>query len=348
MSKRIKKASMQDIADYVGVSKNTVSLAVNNKPGVSDKRRAEILQAARMLHYGGLGTLANDAGDTVLVVAPSYVVDDRQFYPEIIWEVEQAARHEGLSMILTNITQSMQEHATLPALLRDRVPRGIILLGVLPPTYVARLLASELRVIHVDTYDIETPCPSVVTDNLVGAAQLVRYLHSQGHRDIGFIGPIRMTTSVFERWMGFQFAMRERDLPINQAHCLLDGSYYVADDAEISSFLDRVVPNLPAAWFCGNDRMATTLIHALTARGIRVPDDVSVAGFDDADTAVQVLPKLTTMRVRRDLLAANAVRILCASEWSANPPIRLCVVPELVVRDSVAPYPLLAETYMPR
>ena len=85
--------------------------------------------------------------------------------------------------------------------------------------------------------------------------------------------------------------MQAENLPINSDHCLLEGAYFVVDDAEVATFLDSV-SSLPTAWFCGNDRMATTLIHALSARGIRVPDDVSVAGFDDVEAAVQVLPKL--------------------------------------------------------
>lgn len=340
MLKRIKKASMQDIADYVGVSKNTVSLALNNKTGVSDKRRNEILQAARTLHYGGLGMSSDQDRDSVLVLAPSYVVDDRQFYPEIIWEVEQAARNVGLSTVLTNVSEAMQADLTLPAPLIERSPRGVILLGVLPPPYVAHLLAANARVIHVDTYDVETPCHSVVTDNLLGAVQLVRYLQSQGHRDIGFIGPIRRTTSIFERWMGFQYAMQAENLPINSDHCLLEGAYFVVDDAEVATFLDSV-SSLPTAWFCGNDRMATTLIHALSARGIRVPDDVSVAGFDDVEAAVQVLPKLTTVRVRRDLLAIEAIRMLSMPDGVATPSVKIAIAPELVVRDSVAPCAVL-------
>jgi len=109
----------------VGVSKNTVSLALNNKTGVSDKRRTEILQAARTLHYGGLGIASDEERDSVLVLAPSYVVEDRQFYPEIIWEVEQAARNVGLSTVLTNVSEAMQANLTLPSTpYRKKSPRG--------------------------------------------------------------------------------------------------------------------------------------------------------------------------------------------------------------------------------
>ncbi len=338
LHERIKKVSMQDIADYVGVSKNTVSLALNDKSGVSDKRRREILEAAAQLNYGGVNLATRELTTNILVLAPSYVASDQQFYPEIIWEVEKCARLHELNTILTVVTTEMQQSLTPPTVLVNNTAiQGIIVLGIIPSEYLAKLLTVQQRVIYLDTYDVNTPCHSVVTDNLRGAIEAVHYVLGLGHRDVGFVGPFKKTSSFFERWLGYQYAMAESDFAIHPDHCILDASGMNIDEQELEAAL-TAMPELPTAFFCANDVMATCLIHVLTAMGISVPEQVSVIGFDDTDTAESVLPKLTTVRVRRDLLAQEAMNLLMSPEWRRTDPIKVAVIPHLLVRDSVAPY----------
>jgi LacI family transcriptional regulator/LacI family purine nucleotide synthesis repressor len=327
---------MQNIADYMGVSKNTVSLALNDKPGVSQKLRNEILQVARQLNYGGLAPAEDDASESLLVIAPSYVVTDKLFYPEIIWGIEQEARLHGMTTTLTNVTDEMQRALDLPKVMLDRAHRGIIIIGVMQTNYLMRLYATKAAMVQVDTYDINAPCHAVVTDNVVGAYQSISYLIEQGHQAIGFIGPIWKTSSNYERWMGYQYAMREHGFPVNPVHCLLDAADYSTDANELSAFVASLY-TFPTAWLCANDRMATSLIHVLSAQNIRVPENVSVMGFDDAEAAVLVLPKLTTFRVRRDLMSKEAVRILLSAGLDTAPPIKILLSGELVIRDSVIP-----------
>jgi len=337
LHERIKKVSMQDIADYVGVSKNTVSLALNDKSGVSEKRRREILEAAALLNYGSVHLTTREQTTNILVLAPSYVASDQQFYPEIIWEVEKCARLHGLNTILTVVTTEMQHNRTLPTVLVNNTAiQGIIVLGIIPSDYLAKLLTVQQRAIYLDTYDVNTHCHSVVTDNLRGAIEAVRYVLELGHRDVGFVGPFKKTSSFFERWLGYQYAMAESDFAVNPDHCILDASGMNLDEPELETGL-AAMPDLPTAFFCANDVMATYLIHVLTAMGISVPEQVSVIGFDDTDAAESVLPKLTTVRVRRDLLAQEAMKLLMSPEWRRTDPIKVAVIPHLLLRDSVAP-----------
>lgn len=331
---RRKKTSMQDIAEYVGVSKNTVSLALNNKPGVSDTRRKEIFAAARALKYSGFED-DKSSPTQLVVVAPTYVVQDTMFYPEIIWLVEKKARERGLITTITAVTPNMEDNLTPPSVLADYPAVGVFLLGVLSAEYVNMIVRKFHPVVYLDTFSVSTPVSSVTTDNILGAIEAVRYLIGCGHRHIGFVGPISKTTSCFERWMGYQYALNEAGIVVDSTNCCVAGRGYVTEEDELKTFVDGA-PADTTAWFCANDRIAISLIHVLHSIGKNVPDDVSIIGFDDMEGALYVIPKLTTMRVPKEAIVQSAVDLLVLNQNPGIPVQRVALRADLIIRGSVA------------
>lgn len=332
---RIKKISMQDIADKVGVSKNCVSLALNNKRGVSDELRERILKAAREMNYAGLGLQERSKSTkNILVLAPEYVMSDRVFYPVFIWEIEKYARSQGYNAIFTGISVEMERQLTLPRLLYDMDYQGLVVLGVLKRAYIEKLFQFHRKLVMVDTHDSGLYCNTVITENIHGASMAVNYLIQQGHRDIGFIGPIEKTSSNYERWIGFNNAMEASKLPVSREYCLLQSSDFSCTEEEIDHFVHSL-SSMPTVWFCANDLMASSLIHVMSKYNIKVPEQVSIVGFDDAEIASLVIPKLTTVRVKRDAICKQAIHLLIGESESQMDAVKISVYGELVIRDSV-------------
>jgi LacI family transcriptional regulator/LacI family purine nucleotide synthesis repressor len=165
-----------------------------------------------------------------------------------------------------------------------------------------------------------------------------QYLLGCGHREIGFIGPINTALSIYERFCGYQLAMRRAGLPDNAVYNITGDSpeFQLFDTAEaLGPLIDRV-PTLPTAWFCAGDRIAIALCGLLAQRGVKVPDEVSVMGFDGLSVSEIVTPRLTTINIDRRQMGKRAVEALhnLASD-SERPPVNVSVLGTLAERDSV-------------
>lgn len=309
MSKLRRKTSMQDIADHLGISKNAVSLAINDKPGVSEELKKMVFKTAEDLNYSGLGKISRKPGNNILVLIPEYIRNDTYFYNQIYWTIEKEAKIHGYNAILSSISPEMENNLQLPNLYYDLDIIGIMIIGVFNIEYVKKLLGTKLQVLSVDHFYDELSLDAIVTANEEGAFKAVKYLIDNGHRDIGYVGAIHMTASLYERWSGFNKAMLYHGLKINEEHCILNTSplsVLFADPEELGKYVDRM-DSFPTAWFCGGDRIAISLMEVLAKRNINVPEEISIIGFDDIDASRIVNPALTTLKVKREAMGKEAV-----------------------------------------
>jgi DNA-binding LacI/PurR family transcriptional regulator len=331
-----KKVSMQDIAEYLSISKNAVSLALNNKPGVSEELRKRVFKAAQELNYGGLGQKRKSSN--IIVLIPEYISDDTYFYNDIYWTIEREAKQQGYNAILTSIGSEMEDALQLPDIYFEMDFTGIMIIGIFSDKYVEKLAAMDLPLLSVDHYYDGIVLDSVVTANEEGAYIAVEHLINNGHRDIGYIGSIDMTASLYERWNGYLKAMRRHNLEVNFEHCITKPSslsHLLNDIEELEKSINEM-DTFPTAWFCGGDRIAISLINVLSRKNIKVPDDISVMGFDDIQASSIIVPPLSTFRVQRELMGKMAVDMLIKKiNGSGNNKLKLAIHGELVVRDSV-------------
>jgi len=328
-----KRVSMQDIADYVGVSKNAVSLALNNKPGVSDELRKKIIDVAMELGYGDFRKKTK----SILVLVPEYISNDSIFYNDIYWSIDREVKLNGYNSVLTSVSQEFEHKLKLPTIYHEMDFAGIILIGVFSEQYVKKIVDTGLPVLSIDHYYDNITIDSVVTANEECAYLAVKHLIDNGHREIGYIGSIEMTASLYDRWCGYKRAMERHGLPVKEEYCILKSSplkNLLSDVAELEEALNKM-DRFPTAWFCGGDRIAIALIQALSKRNISVPDDISVMGFDDLEIARLVVPSLSTVRVRRDLLSFEAVRLMIDKISNKVEGKKISIYGELVIRSSV-------------
>jgi DNA-binding LacI/PurR family transcriptional regulator len=309
------KISMKNIAAELDVSKNAVSLALGNKPGVSQELRERIFEVAARLGYRG--HLDNHSEDSrkLLILAPEFNLEDRFFYPDVYLGIQKQAQVTGHFTMLAGVTQSMIAEKIAPAALDNFEFNGILTVGVIPHDYLSVIFERNIPVVAVDNFYDDLPVNTVVTANEEGAFAVTRHLIDLGHREIGYVAPIENSASFFERYEGFMKAMIYAKLKAERSLSILEPWSLVSlgkNQEEIRSAL-KAMKRFPTAFICGNDEIALAVINILRSEhGKRVPEDISVAGFDDIDAARLFSPALTTYHVPRVQLGQEAVRFLLA------------------------------------
>lgn len=328
---------MAEVAVLAGVSKPTVSKVLNGQPGVAAATRERVERVISERGYvrnrAARALSAGRAGSVELVM----IGLDSPYFVEIIQGVEGTLERAGLSLVLTTTQDDARRHQQWLARVIEHGTDGAIL--VLPDEHAARL--GELRrrgipfVVVDDRGERRPGVPSVGAANFAGGRTAAEHLISLGHRRIAAIGgpPYGSTR---ERLAGYQSALQESDkrvdpLPTQPGSFMMEAGY-----AATSALLD--LPSPPTAIFAGNDMQAVGVYKALYARGLRVPDDVSVVGFDDVSLATLLTPALSTVRQPLREMGALATRMLLrliAGEGLESTHVELPT--SLVVRDSCAP-----------
>jgi len=338
MSQRV---TLEDVARRSGVSPATVSLVLREKPGINDETRRRVLDAARELGYRkkpAADPLAAQALQQIGVVMRARVNDPPRanpFYGPVLAGIEMACRARQINLLYATVPVDEDNHPTeLPRLLQQDQLQGLLLVGAFVDTTIAKLMQRRSTpTVLVDAYAMGNNYDSVVSDNYRGAYQAVDYLIQRGHRHIGVVGGTPNTyPSIEERRRGYQQALRDRGI----AEQYLADSHVDAHDA-VRAALALLQPSPQiTALFCCNDDSAIELMRALQASERRVPDAISLIGFDDIDLAAQVIPALTTMHIDTVGMGRLAVQLLRNRvEFPAAGLVTTVLRPTLIERQSV-------------
>jgi LacI family transcriptional regulator len=325
------------IAKEAGVSVPTVSRVVNGRSDVSPQTRARVEEILRL--HGYRRRTARSRGPAGLVDLVFNDLDS-PWAVEIIRGVEDVAHATGVGTVLSAIHRRSSSTRQWLQNLRARATDGVILvLTDLPLPIHAELRRLGVPVVVVDPVGAPAmEVPTIGATNWTGGMQATEHLISLGHRRIGFIaGPPRLLCSR-ARLDGYRAALEAAGLHVDR-ELLREGDFYHESGfAGGASLLDAGQP--PTAIFASSDQMALGVHEAVRQRGLRVPDDVSVVGFDDLPEVRWSSPPLTTVRQplsEMGQLAARTVLRLAAGERIES--LRVELATDLVVRDSTAPPP---------
>ncbi|ACZ43368.1 transcriptional regulator, LacI family [Thermobaculum terrenum ATCC BAA-798] len=307
-----KSATLRDVAEAANVSMGTASLVLNGKRGVAAATRERVLEAARRLGYRASPrrSLRTPHDIVVLVERTPLSPSSDPFNKPILQGMETVARGRGYRLILEFVEQG--EPPSLDRWTQDGVT-GLVILGGgdLDEDWIRAALATGLPLVMVDHYVPGLEVPTVVPDNFGGAYAMTKHLLEQGHRRIGFVrGPSKYWT-LGERLAGYLLAMQQAGLapppeliPPRVSHGEEKGY------GETLMLLDLEEP--PTAIFAVSDKTAIGVYRALNERGISVPGQISVVGFDDIELARTVSPPLTTVRVPCEEMGRVALERLLA------------------------------------
>lgn len=328
------RPKIADVAAAAGVSVPTVSKVLNGRSHVSDATRAKVRQALEDLDYTKRNTPAQQPGLLQLVVNNF----DSPWVLAAMESVEAAAARLGYTMIY-----SRGEHATADSWRKLRESSGNRLDGVLllAPKQGSRLVAT-LRSLNIPAvaFDPEgtegLAIPSVSPASFSGALAAVGHLLALGHTRIGIItGRKHSPGHGRARYAAYAAALHEAGLPV-LPELVRDGDFSIESGIRLGGdLLDLAEP--PTAIFTGSDLQALGVINAATRRSLRIPEQLSVVGFDDIAQAALLSPALTTVRQPLAQMASMAVGILADLQEERETPGALEVATELVVRGTTAP-----------
>lgn len=331
--------TIQQLADELRVHKATVSRALGGKPGVSEDLRRRIIQLAGDRGFypnGQARTLATSRTETVALV----FCDDTSefltnpFYSKIVSGIAMQISPLGFSLAFCSLSaDDPAARSPLPKIMKERRADGFLFVGDQEDILIRYAHNLGYPVVLVDHRYHGKAFDTVAIDNVAGGRRAVEHLLQLGHRRIGFVGGSLESPSFKERLEGYRAAMEAAGGPPDESLVQLGGGLSGRE-----SMLELLaLPRPPTAVFACNDVNAVRAIKAARETGLRVPEDVSVVGFDDSRRAVESWPLLTTMRVDAEKMGRLAVEALMARiEQPKGEPHQVTVDAELVVRESTA------------
>jgi LacI family transcriptional regulator len=332
-----KKVTMQDIANQLGVTKVSVSKAINNQPGISDSLRKRILHTARELGYAKIkADEIQKEYRFAFLSAKRFFLEDEKFYTTIYYYLNRKCMDKNCSLNCFVVGNHEEENGILPPDLTLAKYDGIFIGGELKKEYLSILSGLKAEKVAIDFYMPGLPFDSVIVDNFSIGYEVTGNLIEKGHTRIGFVGNLHHTNSICDRYFGYLKAMKCRNLPIRKDWYIpgintLDGVYTQNFD---------LPEDLPSAFVCHCDKAAFTLMQKLESCHIRIPEDVSITSFDNTSICELTTPKLSSVNIDKKQIALHSFNQMI--NRLNNPglaPHRIYLSGTLVERDSIFPYP---------
>ena len=279
-----KEVRMSDIAKQLGVSTVTVSKALSDQKGVSEEMREKIKKLAQEMGYQSptAARLSKEkkSYNIGVILSDRYDNQDESFYWQMYQQLVTRASAKECFTMLEILSIETEQNLELPKLLRgDRVD-GLIILGLLKDDYLQMIEQNvHIPTICLDFYNRKQECDAVITDNYYGMYKMTNYLFEMGHTDIAYVGTLLYTGSITDRFFGYSKALLEHGQKVREDWVINDRN--LADGQRGKDFEFRFPEQMPTAFVCNCDLTAGVLINALQEQGYRVPEDISVVGFDN-------------------------------------------------------------------
>lgn len=331
--------SMKDVARLAGVSPATVSLVINNSPKISKATREKVLMAAKKLNYypnARARAFVKKATRTIAFIVPDI---HNLYFSEMAQAIKNVLRPLNYNLILCDTGNETLQERTYIDFLRQGGADGAIIASSSDLTALNDHLLLEANkvapIVLIERTLPGDPLPTIDTTRLEGAKEAVVHLAEMGHRKIAFIGGyLENRKNVSLRFQGFKEGLLEKNLPFRQDY-VLEGRYTIEGGYQAGEKL-LTLKERPTAVLAANDLMALGCINALISAGLKVPEDISVCGFDDLQISQVYNPPLTTVHIPKQLLGKKAAELL-VSILNGNAPSvnKFMFKTELVKRKSV-------------
>lgn len=343
----------KEIAAKLGISTSSVSLAMNGKPGVSDATRARVMEEARKLGYSVSKAGEGRAGGSiryVIFIEAGDTVKETSFYSIILKGIEKKAKEYGYNTIVSYFYSNGDWTGQIADICKD--VEGVIILATemtdahIEKAYAHGLKDQAIPLALVDNATSLVNVDCVVNDALRGAHQAVTYLLEKGHPDVGYLRSASRIDNFDERQAGVVKARREYGVKDTAPlHTIEVGIASETAYQDMCRWLDRGGKPI-SAYFADNDIIAAGCIRALKSRGWRVPEDISIVGFDDMPICTMIDPALTTIRVMIESMGVLAMKNLqyrieggkAALDEGRDGVYRTTISTQLIERDSVVAY----------
>jgi LacI family transcriptional regulator len=328
------KVTIVEVAEKAGVSLGTVSRVINNDVHVAPETRERVATVMRDMGYvanrqarGLKGSRTNVIG----VLAPDLGTG---YIGEILHGIDaELGLHQFDLMLFTTHRAAVKEANYVANMVQGMVDGLLLVLPRNPADYMGTLTRRKFPFVLIDHQGTGNPCQAVGASNWQGAYNATEYLIKLGHKRIGFITGSMDLGAALDRLDGYKSALQVHHLP-EDPKLIYEGAFFQPDGySGGSALLD--IDNPPTAIFVSNDVMAMGTMDAVRSRGLRIPEDVSILGFDDIPQAAMVRPALTTIRQPLEQMGRLATQMLIDKLKNPDKELGRIELPtELIVRDS--------------
>jgi LacI family transcriptional regulator len=326
------RATIGDVAGLAGVSKATVSRVLNSSRTVAPEKAQAVHDAVVKLRYEPFGPAKALRQSRVRIWAVIIADIQNPFFTSVVRGIEDIAHVNGYRLVLCNSDEDVEKEASyLDIAIRERMSGVVIAAASTTSTHIDRLLDDGIPVVAIDRRLDDAKVDAVVVDNTAGACEATLHLIESGYRRIGcIVGPAEVSTSA-ERLAGYRTALRQAghryDKSIVRRADYREAGAYKATAA----LLEQDEP--PDALFIANNLMTVGAIRAIHERGLSIPDDIGLVGFDDSPIAELLRPTVTVVAQPVLEIGRTAAELLLDAE--PNRSARdVVLAPRLVVRES--------------
>lgn len=321
----LKRVTMQQIADHLGVSKFVVSKALSGKGGVNEMTKARVFQAASQLGYFAQknayiknnelekGNVSVSSRQSVIVLMPNirFQTKDSLYWGKIMEGISRELEQKELGMVI--VSESRVD--SFVNILNPSGILGMIGVGQIESDLLLETHRLGIPMVLVDHEDDLIPSDTVFANNTDAITRLCNHLIGLGHTRLRFVGNVRFSRSFHDRWIGFRKALEQNGLEAPQLNDPLlalngDDSDELTVEFEKMFLKMKAQGQLPTAFVCANDNIAYGAISTLAKHGIQVPADISVTGFDNIGATDWTQTALTTVHVPKEAMGQRAVKKL--------------------------------------
>jgi LacI family transcriptional regulator len=332
--------TIKDIARHAGVSVTTVSRALNGYSDVNENTRKRIAQVAKELNYSPNSlarSLVMKKSQTIGLLVSGFTKESVKdnFMVEVLAGINEYVSGSSYDLVLFNTNSSKQREKTYTQLCRERRVDGVIIQGIrTDDPYLKEVVDSDIPCVLVDIPLEADNVSHVTTDNVLGAEKAVNHLLGLGHEKIGMINGHEFAFVSQERLQGYKNALQEANGEFHP-HYVRVGEFTEELGRKAALQLLKDNPEITAL-FCASDLMAIGAISAADELDLKVPEDLSIIGYDDILLASYVNPKLTTIAQNKFSLGYEAARLLIGLLNNQSETHRLLIKTELKERESTS------------
>ncbi|MBP3880629.1 MAG: LacI family DNA-binding transcriptional regulator [Lachnospiraceae bacterium] len=342
----MKRVTLQDIANELGISRNTVSKAINNSDGIAAATRDKILQKAVEMDYKQFSYVNSIMGSdemTSLSEPPQYqgeialltstFLTQSHFSSTMLDKFQREISQAGFTMNTHRVTKENLRTKTLPYTFRKDLVKAVLCIEMFDYDYDKMICELNVPVLFIDgpvkKDGYSLPADQLYMDNTTEITRFVNDMLAAGKTRIGFVGNYNHCQSFYERYAAFRMAMLMADVPVDER--------YIFCSNRADEFIETisVLEELPDVFICANDFLAGDLIRNLFAIGKSVPEDVLVLGFDNSPESRMFRPALSTVHIHTQVMAFAAMQLLISRKNEPSLDARIVhTETELIYRDS--------------
>lgn len=331
-----KGVRMSDIAQQLGVSTVTVSKALAGQKGVSEEMRERIKALAEELGYKAPASARGDTKRSYnigVIMGEVYTEKYATFYWEFYQKINTCAVQENCYVILEVLDSVREKELEEPKIVQENKIDGLIILGCIQTKYL-QMLKKKCRVpvVYMDFYDKQLQEDCVISNSFYGAYHMTNYLFRMGHKEIGYVGTVLSTESIMDRYLGYLKSLMEHGVQLRE-------DWVLNDRGESNIYCYDTIPlprELPTAFVCNSDLTASKMVKTLQEAGYRVPEDISLVGYDDWLYPGLCDVGITTYSVNMTKMAEMGIDLLVRRIGGDNSRSDMQIIEgDIVVRESV-------------